>query len=201
MPIGNLRIATDESYVDRDGNKVEKAEWHSVVVFQRVAENCANYLTTGSLVYVEGSLQTRKWQDQQGQDRYTTEVKAMRVKFLILVVGINKFILDIYNKYLTEALTSSDPLAVSTAGPIAVTAIISCFILAQVLGIASALGGGVALSTMGAGRWVASKVTRPTKQVAGAATNAAAGATASGAKLVARSALAGYRKRGSVAKG
>jgi single-strand DNA-binding protein len=82
MPIANLRIATDESYVDRDGNKVERAEWHTVVVFQRAAENCANFLTKGSLVFVEGSLQTRKWQDQQGQDRYSTEVKAQRVQFL-----------------------------------------------------------------------------------------------------------------------
>ena len=82
MPIANLRIATDESYVDRDGNKVERTEWHTVVVFQRAAENCSNYLAKGSLVFVEGSLQTRKWQDQQGQDRYTTEVKAQRVQFL-----------------------------------------------------------------------------------------------------------------------
>jgi len=82
MPIANLRIATDESYVDRDGNKVDRTEWHTVVVFQRAAENCANFLTKGSLVFVEGSLQTRKWQDQQGQDRYTTEVKAQRVQFL-----------------------------------------------------------------------------------------------------------------------
>ena len=82
MPITNLRIATDESYVDKDGNKVERTEWHSVVVFQRAAENCANYLAKGSLVFVEGSLQTRKWQDQQGQDRYTTEIKAQRAQFL-----------------------------------------------------------------------------------------------------------------------
>ncbi len=81
-PMANLRIATDESYTDRDGNKVERTEWHTVVVFQRQAENCANYLGKGSLVFVEGSLQTRKWQDQQGQDRYTTEIKAQRVQFL-----------------------------------------------------------------------------------------------------------------------
>ena len=81
-PIANMRIATDESYIDRDGNKVDRAEWHTVVVFQRTAENCANFLSKGSLVYVEGSLQTRKWQDQQGQDRYSTEVKALRVQFL-----------------------------------------------------------------------------------------------------------------------
>lgn len=81
-PITTLRIATDESYVDRDGNRVERTEWHTAIAFQRVAENCANYLVKGSLVFVEGSLQTRKWQDQQGQDRYTTEVKAQRVQFL-----------------------------------------------------------------------------------------------------------------------
>ena len=82
MPICNLNIATDESYTDKDGNKVDRTEWHRVVVYQRQAENCANYLGKGSLAYVEGSLTTRKWQDQQGQDRYTTEIKAQRVQFL-----------------------------------------------------------------------------------------------------------------------
>ena len=82
LPIANMRIATDESYTDRDGNRVDRTEWHTVVAFQRQAENCSNYLAKGSLVYVEGSLQTRKWQDQQGQDRYSTEVKAQRVVFL-----------------------------------------------------------------------------------------------------------------------
>lgn len=82
VPIANLRIATDESYTDKDGNRQERTEWHTVVVFQRLAENCANYLTKGRLVYVEGSLQTRKWQDQQGQDRYSTEIKAQTVRFL-----------------------------------------------------------------------------------------------------------------------
>jgi len=81
-PVANLRIATDESYTDRDGNKVDRTEWHTVVVFQRQAENCQAYLKKGSLVFVEGSLQTRKWQDQQGQDRYSTEIKAIRVQFL-----------------------------------------------------------------------------------------------------------------------
>ena len=82
IPVANLRIATDDSYTDRDGNKVDRTEWHSVVVFQRAAENCNLYLGKGSLVFVEGSLQTRKWQDQSGQDRYSTEVKAQRVLFL-----------------------------------------------------------------------------------------------------------------------
>ena len=58
---------------------MDRAEWHRVVVFQKAAENCSQYLTKGSLVFVEGSLQTRKWQDQQGQDRYTTEISAPEV--------------------------------------------------------------------------------------------------------------------------
>jgi single-strand DNA-binding protein len=82
MPIANLRIATDESYIDRDGNKVDRTEWHTVVLFQKTAENADNYLAKGSLVFVEGSLQTRKWQDQQGQDRYSTEIKGHTIKFL-----------------------------------------------------------------------------------------------------------------------
>ena len=78
----SLSVATDESYTDRDGNKVDRTEWHRISCFQKQAENCANYLAKGSLVYVDGSLTTRKWQDQQGQDRYTTEIKAERVQFL-----------------------------------------------------------------------------------------------------------------------
>ena len=81
-PVATLNVATDESYTDRDGNKVDRTEWHRVSVFQRQAENCANFLAKGSLVFVEGSLQTRKWQDQQGQDRWSTEIKAQRVQFL-----------------------------------------------------------------------------------------------------------------------
>lgn len=81
-PVCTLNIATDESYTDRDGNRVDRAEWHRVVVFQKAAENCSQYLAKGSLVFVEGSLQTRKWQDQQGQDRYVTEIRAHRVQFL-----------------------------------------------------------------------------------------------------------------------
>ncbi len=81
-PVTSLNIATDESYIDREGVRQERTEWHRVTVFQKQAENCTAYLTKGSLVYVEGSLQTRKWQDQQGMDRYTTEIKAQRVQFL-----------------------------------------------------------------------------------------------------------------------
>ena len=80
--IANMTVATDESFTGSDGNKVERTEWHRVTVFGKMAENCGNYLGKGSLVHVEGSLATRKWQDQNGQDRYTTEIKAQRVQFL-----------------------------------------------------------------------------------------------------------------------
>lgn len=82
-PVGNMNIATDESYVDKQNQKQEKTEWHRVIVFGKQAENCGKYLVKGSQVLVEGSLQTRKWQDQLGNDRYTTEVKAKQVTFLL----------------------------------------------------------------------------------------------------------------------
>lgn len=81
-PLCSLNVATDESYTDRDGNKVERVEWHRVSAFGKIAESCGNYLAKGSLVYVEGNLTTRKWQDQNGQERFTTEIKAKSVQFL-----------------------------------------------------------------------------------------------------------------------
>ena len=77
-----LSVATDESYTDNNGQRQERTEWHRVVTFQKQAENCSNYLHKGSLVFVEGSLSTNKWTDQQGQTRYTTEIRAQRVQFL-----------------------------------------------------------------------------------------------------------------------
>lgn len=82
QPVCSLRIATDESYTDKNGNRVEATEWHRVVVFGKTADHCNQFLRKGSLVYVEGKLTTRKWQDQNGQDRYTTEIRADRVQFL-----------------------------------------------------------------------------------------------------------------------
>jgi len=81
--IANLTIATSESWNDKQtGEKVEKTEWHRVVAFQRLAEIMGEYLRKGSQVYIEGKLQTRKWQDQNGQDRYTTEVVANDMQML-----------------------------------------------------------------------------------------------------------------------
>lgn len=81
QPVCNLSVATDEGYV-KDGQRVEKTEWHRIVVWGKQAETVANYLAKGRLVYVEGKIETRKWQDKEGQDRYTTEIKADRVQFL-----------------------------------------------------------------------------------------------------------------------
>lgn len=82
VAVANISVATDESYPGQDGNKVEKTEWHRIVLFGKQAEFTSNYLSKGRLVLVEGSLQTRKWQDQQGNDRYTTEIKAQRIQAL-----------------------------------------------------------------------------------------------------------------------
>lgn len=81
--ICNLTIATSDQWKDKQsGEKKEATEWHRVVMFQRLAEIAAQYLTKGSQVYIEGRLQTRKWQDKDGQDRYTTEIRATELKML-----------------------------------------------------------------------------------------------------------------------
>jgi len=81
--IANITVATSESWNDKQtGEKVEKTEWHRIVAFQRLAEIMGEYLRKGSQVYIEGKLQTRKWQDQNGQDRYTTEVVANDMQML-----------------------------------------------------------------------------------------------------------------------
>jgi single-strand DNA-binding protein len=82
MRIANLRIATSENWRDKmSGERKERTEWHSVVIFnERLSEVAEKYLRKGSKVYVEGALQTRKWTDNAGQDRYTTEVVLQRFR-------------------------------------------------------------------------------------------------------------------------
>lgn len=79
QPVANFSMATDETYTNREGQKVERTEWHRIVVWGKQAEFCGNYLTKGRLVYVEGKLETRKWQDKEGMERTTTEIRADRV--------------------------------------------------------------------------------------------------------------------------
>ncbi len=81
--VANLRIATNESYNDRQsGERVERTEWHRVVAWGKLAEICSQYLKKGRQVYIEGSLQTRQWQDKENNTRYTTEIKANEMVML-----------------------------------------------------------------------------------------------------------------------
>ncbi|MBO6525152.1 MAG: single-stranded DNA-binding protein [Balneolaceae bacterium] len=80
--VATLSVATSERYKDGNGEYQEKTEWHRVVAWGRLAEICQQYLHKGSLVYIEGPLQTRQWEDNQGQKRYTTEVKALQMTML-----------------------------------------------------------------------------------------------------------------------
>ena len=81
--VANFTLATNERFGGRDGQPAqERTEWHRIVVWGRTAENCGQYLDKGRSVYIEGRLQTREWQDKEGQKRYTTEVVATTVQFL-----------------------------------------------------------------------------------------------------------------------
>jgi len=74
--VANISIATTDTWKDKSGEKQERTEWHRVAFFGRLAEIAGEYLKKGSQVYIEGSLRTRKWQDKEGQERFTTEIRA-----------------------------------------------------------------------------------------------------------------------------
>jgi single-strand DNA-binding protein len=80
--VGTLSVATTDVWTAKDGNKVENTEWHRVTVWAQLAEFASNYLRKGSLVYVEGKLETRKYTDKDGVEKYTTEIKAMTLQGL-----------------------------------------------------------------------------------------------------------------------
>ena len=80
--VANFSVATSESWTGQDGSPQERTEWHNIVVWGKQAEACGQYLAKGRQVFVQGRIQTRKWTDQNGQDRYTTEIVAQRVQFL-----------------------------------------------------------------------------------------------------------------------
>ena len=83
MSVTNIRIATSESWKDKSsGAQQERTEWHSVALFGKLGEIAAEYLRKGSQVYIEGKLRTRKWQDKQGNDRYTTEIVANEMQMM-----------------------------------------------------------------------------------------------------------------------
>lgn len=78
----SFSLATSDTWTDKNGQKQERTEWHRVVVWGNLAELCNQYLAKGRQVFVDGSLQTRQWEDKQGQKRYTTEINAKNVQFL-----------------------------------------------------------------------------------------------------------------------
>lgn len=80
--VANFNVATTEKWKGADGQMQEQTEWHRVVAFSRLGEICGEYLAKGSKVYIEGRIQTRKWQDRDGNDRYTTEIVAREMKML-----------------------------------------------------------------------------------------------------------------------
>lgn len=81
-PVANLRVATNENWTNKNGQKEERTEWHRVVVWSKLAELAGQYLSKGRQVYIEGRLQTRSWDDKDGNKRYATEVVATNLQFL-----------------------------------------------------------------------------------------------------------------------
>jgi single-strand DNA-binding protein len=81
-PVCEFRVATNESWKGKDGQTQDRTEWHRIVVWGRLGENCSKYLSKGRQVYLEGRLQTRSWEDKDGNKRYTTEIVARDVQFL-----------------------------------------------------------------------------------------------------------------------
>jgi single-strand DNA-binding protein len=83
----NLRVATSENWKDKEGNRQERTEWHRVVIFnENLGRVAKNYLRKGSKVYLEGAIQTRKWQDQSGQDKYSTEIVLQRFRGVLVLL-------------------------------------------------------------------------------------------------------------------
>ena len=82
LMVTNFNLATDEQWKDKSGQKVQKTEWHRIVTFGKLAEICGNYLTKGKMIYVEGRIQTRSWEDKEGAKRYTTEIVASDMRML-----------------------------------------------------------------------------------------------------------------------
>jgi single-strand DNA-binding protein len=82
QPVANFRIATSETWVDKQGQKQERTEWHRIVAWGKLAELCGEYLAKGRQVFIEGKLQTRQWEDRDGNKRFTTEIQAREITFL-----------------------------------------------------------------------------------------------------------------------
>ncbi len=114
--VTNATLATSENWKDKSGEKQEKTEWHNLVFYRRLAEIAGEYLKKGSQIYVEGKLQTRKWQDKEGKDRYTTEIIVNEMTMLGGKSTGGSFEV-VENKENKPAATSSSGAAPAKAAP------------------------------------------------------------------------------------
>ena len=105
--VANFSVATDESYTDKSGNKVEKTEWHRIVMWNKPAETAERYLKKGSLVYIEGKLETRSWENDSGEKRYSTEIKSFSFQMLDNKNDL-KNETDVFNNYGSEKSNLTD---------------------------------------------------------------------------------------------
>ncbi len=112
IAVCNMRLATNEVYRDAEGNLVERTEWHNLVAWGRLAEICSQYLRKGSKVYVEGSLQTRSWEDRDGNTRYTTEIK---IREMVMLDGRGEGMAEVEGA--AEAKAAARPAATSRREP------------------------------------------------------------------------------------
>ncbi len=114
--VANFSVATDESYTDKSGNKVEKTEWHRIVMWNKPAETAERYLKKGSLVYIEGKLETRSWENDSGEKRYATEVKSFSFQMLDNR-NDQKNETDVFNNYGSEKSNLTDKINHSSINP------------------------------------------------------------------------------------
>ncbi|MBI5326702.1 MAG: single-stranded DNA-binding protein [Deltaproteobacteria bacterium] len=105
IAIANFTIATSENYKDKDGQKQERTEWHRIVAFGKLAEICGEYLTKGKQVYIEGRIQTRSWDDKDGNKKYMTEIVANTMQMLGKPEGA------------TTSTTAADDSSITTESP------------------------------------------------------------------------------------
>ncbi len=114
--VTNVSLATSENYKDKSGEKQERTEWHNLVLYRRLAEIAGEYLKKGSMIYVEGRIQTRKWQDKEGKDRYTTEIVVNEMKMLGSKPGSSSFeVVDDHSTSSAPAARSATPARAASA--------------------------------------------------------------------------------------
>jgi single-strand DNA-binding protein len=120
VPVCNFSLATSERRKDSNGQWSDHVEWHTVITFGKTAENCSNFLKKGRQVYIEGKIQTRKWQDKEGKDRYTTEILANTVQFIGAKEGAGKSggaqMMESSSSVPMPSLPTADAIAAASGG-------------------------------------------------------------------------------------